>query len=148
MKSHFSLSLLLTLSLISMPAVAEQASIQSVKTLMERTGAGDMGVQMMNQMLPALKKMVPDASEKFWVDVMAEMNANQIIELVIPVYQKHLTEQDINAINDFYNTTAGKKLISVQPAIMQESMVLGQQWGEATARSIVNKYQSQSSKKP
>lgn len=143
MKSQLLACLFLTFSLASIPAVAEQASKQSVKTLMERTGAGNMGVQMMNQMLPVLKTMIPNAPEQFWIDVMAEMNANQIIELVIPVYQKYLTEQDIKEINNFYNTAAGKKLISVQPAIMQESMMLGQQWGEETARNIINKYKSQ-----
>ena len=103
---------------------------------------------MMNQMLPALKKMIPDAPEKFWADVMAEFNADQIVELIIPVYQKHLTEQDVKEINAFYNSAAGKKLISVQPAIMQESMVLGQQWGQETARNVLNKYKAQTQKKP
>ncbi|MCP4274395.1 MAG: DUF2059 domain-containing protein [Gammaproteobacteria bacterium] len=146
MKYNWLACLFLTISLASISAVAETASKKSVKMLMERTGAGNMGVQMMNQMLPALKKMVPDAPEKFWTDVMAEMNANQIIELVIPVYQKHLTEQDIKEIIAFYNSAAGKKLIRVQPAIMQESMALGQQWGQETARNVINKYKAQSEK--
>jgi hypothetical protein len=30
----------------------------------------------------------------------------------------------------FFSTSAGKKLISVQPVIMQESMIIGQQWGQ------------------
>lgn len=146
MKFNSLACLFLIFSLTSISAIAEPASKQSVKMLMERTGAGNMGVQMMNQMLPALKKMVPNAPEKFWTDVLAEMNADQIVEMIIPVYQKHLTEQDITEINAFYNTSAGKKLIRAQPAIMQESMMLGQKWGQETARKVINKYKAQAEK--
>jgi len=148
MKNNCLVCLILTLSFTSMSVASEQASKESVMILMERTGAGDLGVQMMKQMLPVLKEMVPEAPEKFWDDVLKEMNADQIIELVIPVYQKHLTEEDIKGINAFYDTAAGKNLIRVQPEIMQESMVLGRQWGEEIARKIVNKYKAQSETKP
>jgi len=143
MKYRTLLSVFLSLLLSVSSVLAEPASTKSIKLLMERTGAGDIGVQMMNNMITALKKMIPDAPEKFWEDVTKEIDSDQIIALIIPVYQKHLTEKDIQEINAFYNTDAGKKLIKSQPAIMQESMVLGQQWGQQIARDIINKYKAQ-----
>ena len=142
MKHPWLIFLALALSLTSPLALAGPASKESVSRLMHKTGAGNMGVQVFQQMLPALKKMVPDAPEDFWAEVMSEVDANTIVELVIPVYQKYLTEQDIRAINAFYDSEAGKKLIEVQPAIMQESMLIGQQWGKEVARGVIEKYRT------
>lgn len=142
MKYNCLVSLILVLFFSSMNAFAEPASKESVKALMERTGSGKLGVQMMKQMLPSLKKMIPDAPEEFWANMIKEMNAEEVVELVIPVYQKHFTEEDIREINTFYDTAAGKKMIRVLPEIMQESMVIGQQWGQKIARDILNKYKA------
>jgi len=146
MKLYLLIFLFLTFSLSSTSALAEKASKESIKLLMERTGTGNLGMQMMNQMIPALKKTIPDAPEKFWADILKEIDANQIIEMVIPVYQKYFSAQDILELNSFYNTAVGKKLIKVQPAIMQESMAMGQQWGQEVAHNVIQKYKKQSEK--
>lgn len=134
---------MLTILFVSPAAYAEQASDESIRELMQRTGSGDMGVQMMNQMLPALKQMIPEAPEVFWQDIMNEVDANEIIELTIPIYQKYLTQEDIVALNKFYDSPAGKKMIKVQPVIMQESMIVGQAWGEQLAQRVISKYRAQ-----
>lgn len=136
------LSLALSILIISTSAFGEVASAESVRKLMIKTGAGDMSMQMMNQMLPALKQMIPDAPEQFWQDIMADVNADEIINMTVPIYQKHLSQADINAINDFYDSPAGKRLIQVQPVIMRESIVMGQAWGQKLAQDVMQKYQS------
>lgn len=123
-------------------AKAEPASVESVKRLMQATGAGEIGVQVANQMMPALKKMLPNAPDWFWEDVKTEINAEDFENLVIPLYQKYLSEEDVTALAAFYNTPAGKKIIQVQPAIMQESMAAGQQWGQQLARKVIMKYRA------
>ncbi len=134
---------LLALITFSSNAFAEPASAESVKQLMHKTGAGELGVQAMNQMLPALKNLVPDAPEAFWSDYMAKFNPDDLIKMTVPIYQKYLTEDEVQALNAFYDTPAGKKLIKVQPQIMQESMMAGQQWGQAVAQDVMTKYQKQ-----
>jgi hypothetical protein len=137
------LSLTLTLFFVANTAVCEPAKPESIKQLMRLTGSGELGIQVMNQMLPALKNMVPEAPESFWTDIMDEVNVDEIEAMVIPIYQKYLSEEDIAAINVFYATPAGKKIISVQPSIMQESMMVGQQWGQDLAQRVLQKYQQQ-----
>lgn len=136
------LSIGLSILFLSTPSFGEVASPESVKSLMVKSGAGDMGVQMLNQMLPALKQMIPDATDKFWQDFMSQVNGDDIINMIIPIYQKYLSQEDISAINRFYDSPAGKKLIQVQPNIMQESMAVGQEWGQQIAIDVMNKYQS------
>ena len=79
---------------------------------------------------------------------MQELNPSDMIDLLIPVYQAHLSESDIQAINTFNQSPAGQKLLKAQPLIMQDSMKIGQQWGADAFRKVLNKYQQQSQPAP
>ena len=121
----FSTSMLMA----SFTAFAESPSKESVKELLQVTGAGDMAVQMMEQMIPSMKRMMPDAPEAFWVEFSKQVDGDELEDMVIPVYQKHLTQEDVDAQLVFLKSDAGQKMIQAQPLIMQESMMIGQQWG-------------------
>lgn len=70
-------------------------------------------------------KMPPDCEQRLTA-VMDSMTANmpwdEIIDAMIPAYQKHFTKGDIDAFVAFYNSPAGQKLLNEMPAIMTESM--------------------------
>ena len=129
--------------LLSFAGHAAKPSPESVRELLVKTGSGELGVQVMRQMIPAMKTMIPDAPDQFWEDFMASANPDELIKLTIPVYQKHLSQSEIDAIIAFYDTPAGKKLITVQPAIVQETMALGQSWGQQLGMRVLQKYQAQ-----
>lgn len=120
---------------------SKPASEAGVKQLMQTTGASRMTQQLAKQMLPMLKKLAPDAPDSFWDDFLQQINQEEIFQMIVPIYQKYLTETDIQAINDFYQTPAGQKLISVQPQISRESMIAGQLWGQKIAKDLISKYQ-------
>lgn len=50
--------------------------------------------------------------------------------LMYPLYHKYLTLEEINGLIRFYKTPLGRKLISVNPKIIEEQMKIGQVWGE------------------
>lgn len=133
---------------LAFASVAQPAKKTSIEQLMQLTGAGDLSAQMMNQMLPAMQQMIPDAPPTFWDTFKQELDANELMKMIIPVYQKHLSEEDIQAILAFYSTPAGKKLISAQPAIMQESMMIGQQWGQQVFMRAKQKFDAMSAAQP
>jgi uncharacterized protein len=45
-----------------------------------------------------------------------------ILDDMIPIYQKHLTQTDVDAMIVFYSSPTGKKLMQELPAITQEAM--------------------------
>lgn len=136
--------MLITLALIglSINSYAEQANEASVKQLMTLTGADQLGVQTINTMMAELKPLLPMASETFWNEVKQEATAEELINKVIPIYQKHLTQTEIEAAIAFYQTPVGKKLIATQPQIRKESTTAMQTWGKSLAKTIVKKYQA------
>jgi hypothetical protein len=130
---------LAVVSLLTTTAYAAPATEKSIKELMVLTGAGNMGVQMMQGMLPELKKMVPQVPQSFWDDFAKEIDPNELINMVVPIYAKHYTEEDIQAAIKFYKSPAGQRLIQQQPMVMQESMLAGQQWGRRVGESVLAK---------
>ena len=82
------------------------------------------------------KQKVPDptpeqmaALDKFAEGLFKDMPVDEMIEAMVPIYQKHLTKLDLDAILSFYNSPAGQKLLREQPAMMQEGMEVGGEIG-------------------
>jgi uncharacterized protein len=47
---------------------------------------------------------------------------DDILNSMVPVYQKHLTKGDVDALTAFYATSTGQKLLKEMPQILAESM--------------------------
>lgn len=47
---------------------------------------------------------------------------DEMVEDMIPVYQRHLTKADVDAMAAFYSSPTGQKLLREQPAMAGESM--------------------------
>ena len=47
---------------------------------------------------------------------------DEMLEAMVPVYQKHFTKGDIDAFVAFYSTPTGQKLLRELPAITAEAM--------------------------
>ena len=65
-----------------------------------------------------------DKKVEFTNDVMSSL-----IEMLVPVYQKHFTEQDLKDAIELFKTPIGKKISEKSPIIAQESMQASMQWG-------------------
>ena len=103
--------------------------------------------QMKSQMISALKKQTPDASEDFWNRFEKKMEVHELIEKIIPVYDKYYTIEDLKAVNAFYESPAGRKILATLPQVMQECMKLGQEWGERIGQQAAAEAERESQKK-
>ena len=67
----------------------------------------------------------PDAEmrvDKMMNDAMKNVPIDDLLNAMIPVYQKHYTKGDIDAFVAFYSSPAGQKMLKELPAITAESM--------------------------
>ena len=130
---------------ITIPAMAEDlnkadvAKRVDIQRLMTLTGAGDMGIQTMKQMITIYKQNNTGVPDKFWDDFMAEVNAEELVEMCVPSYEKHFTHDEIKGLIAFFETDLGKKMIEKQPLIMQECMEAGQKWGMKIGEQVAKK---------
>ena len=122
-----------------MPDPAAVSKRADIKRLMEVTDASNLGIQVMNRLILTMKRGRSDAQEKFWDDFRTEIDPNDLIEMIIPIYAKHFTHEEIKQLIAFYESPIGKKMIKVQPQIMMESMAAGEEWGKDLAKKIMKK---------
>jgi|SRR5437773_12190288 len=78
------------------------------------------------------RQKVPDASpeqlaevDKFADGIFKDMPIGEMLDAMVPIYQKHLSKGDLESILAFYSSPVGRKLLREQPAMMQESMEVG-----------------------
>jgi hypothetical protein len=116
-----------------------EAKTKKIKTLLELTGSGDLGVRVMQSMVNNFKKNYSEVNDKFWDDFMKEVKAEDLVNLIVPIYDKHFTEAEIDDLTKFYRTPTGKKMIEVTPMITDESMTVGRAWGKELGEKVVKR---------
>ena len=84
-------------------------------------------------------------------DVMKSFSMDGLLDDMIPVYQKHLSKTDVDAMVAFYSTPTGQKILKEMPAMTTEGMQamqprLRQMMDDASAR-IEKMIQEQMEKK-
>jgi hypothetical protein len=92
--------------------------------------------QLLHDMMVKDTGKVPDDFDsrfKKWMEELIKgMPADEIVEAMIPAYQKHFTKSDIEAMSAFYSSPVGQKVLHELPAVMQE--------GNEAAMPIMSKY--------
>jgi len=134
----------LVVAVLSTTVLAQDAAPtkeQRVRELLTLMRAGDMGVQVIDQMIAAMKESVPQAPEEFWTKFRSKVKATELVDLLVPVYANNLEAADIEELIRFYSSPAGQRFLSKQPVILQESMKIGQTWGEKIATQAIEELQ-------
>jgi hypothetical protein len=117
-------------------AQATRRKQQKVRRLMALTGAEDTGRQMLDMMTSHFEQsssIPPGFMEKFREVAQQE----SIVDLLVPVYMKHFSEEDLDAAITFHESPAGKRFLAVQPLVLQEAKEVGEQWGVRLAEKAL-----------
>lgn len=140
---------------LAAPATADNiapAKRADIEELMRITGALDMTKQMSNflvlQKSQAIKAARPDLPAKVYQILGEEINRvieeqmtaqGGFLDMVIPIYARYFSHEDIKGLLKFYQTELGQKTIKTLPLILQESMTLEQDWSGALGPLIKNR---------
>jgi len=113
------------------------ATKEDVHRYFEVVHTHDMLNQMIDAMAKPMHQMVHDMytkdQDKLPPDFEEKMNGimdgmfkdipwDQIIDAMIPAYQKHLTKGDLDAMTAFYSTPSGQKILKEMPAMTADAM--------------------------
>lgn len=133
---------------------ADAASVEQVRKLirllnlhraMEQYFVG-MKAQMQSGAEQGFRSQVPDATPKqlaavrsMFDDVFSEFSVDDMVEAIVPIYQRHLTNADVEGIIAFYTSAVGQKLLREQPAMMQEGIQAGGKIAQQKMDGILKK---------
>jgi hypothetical protein len=115
-----------------------QTKNDDILKLLRISGTDKMAEQMMSALIPQFKQLVPDIPDVFWVKVSENLNIDDLLTACVPAYNKFYTHDEIKQLIKFYESPLGKRMVEVTPLLAQETMAIGQKWGEKLGQDIVN----------
>ncbi len=122
---------------------------EDIKHLMKLMGMEPEKIvnQVLKPMISLNKKMHKDIDipDEFWNDLFKEM-LTDMIKLMIPWYEKHFTHEEIKELIKFYESPLGKKMVKVQPLMMQEMMPKIQEWTKTLSKRLKDMLEKKESK--
>ena len=130
---------------IAVPTFAASGKEAKVRRLLDLTGAGNMGKQAVDAMLDnfAHNKQLPKG---FIPKFKARAKPDDLVNLVVPIYMKHLDDRALDGAIRFFSSPAGQAFVEAQPKMVRESMTVGQQWGMKLAKQTMAELEAEKSK--
>jgi len=115
-----------------------QTKNDDIIKLLRVSGSDKMADQMMAALIPQFKQIIPDIPDVFWVRFKQKINIDELLLACVPAYSKYYTHDEIKQLIKFYESPLGKRMVEVTPLLTQETMAVGQKWGEKLGQEIVN----------
>lgn len=116
----------------------------TLREMMVVSGSDKTFEMVVPQIMEMMRQQLPQVPAEFWEEMEKEMMDtafNDLVDMLVPIYQKYLTQGDLEEVIKFYQTPAGKKLGSSTPHINAASMQAGQEWGMKIGQKIQAKLQ-------
>ncbi len=139
MKKLILATALLVSALSTTTAQADSTYLQSLVSMFEASGTEQTYQTVISQMVTIYKDAFPQVDTHFWDEMEKEMlktSIQNLAEMLVPVYEKYLTQDDLEEVIKFYQSPVGKKLAGSTPSITRESMQIGQEWGRQIGEKI------------
>ena|SRR5687768_2889316 len=125
------------------PATIAKEKVVEIQKTLRLVGMEKLMTQMKTQMFTMFREKMTQVPEEYWKRAEAKFDMAELIQLIIPVYDKYYTTEDLKALNAFYESPVGQKVLSTLPQITQESMRIGQAWGEEVGKRVEREVQAE-----
>lgn len=130
---------------LSKPALAENSSAakedkeiknKAIEELFYVMKADSVMEQTMDQVSKIFVNEYPEPKEykEFAEELKNKFNIKEVLRLLIPIYDKYYTYDDIEQLIKFYKSPTGQKFISVAPDMTSELMKVGVEYGKKIAK--------------
>ena len=143
--SALGIMLLAGSSALAQKAPADADRVAAARELMEASGSTRQFEAVMPMILAQMQglfvKMKP-GNEKDIAEVFAAIGKRfldrkgEVFDEIAALYAEKLTAQELREIAAFFRTGVGAKFVTLQPELVQKSMVIGQRWGERIGRDV------------
>lgn len=114
---------------------ADPEKIRDIKKLLAVSGIQEQLSYMKEGVLNSYSRMIavnypkiPDAFWKEFNQLVGDKEMNALVDVVVPVYDKHMSHEVIQKLIKMFETPFWKEWREKMPAISREAGVAGQQW--------------------
>lgn len=109
-----------------------------LKNIMELSGTSSQS--MIPKFVESIKQMQPQQDDTYWEKFAAKWTKEiekKVLEVSIPIYQQHLTLDEMKEVLAFYQSPLGKKLGQTTMALSNETLALMKQLGTKMVTEIM-----------
>ncbi len=107
-----------------------------IEKLLDITDSLDMGQQVVDQLFAMQQSVQRAVPQEVWDEIRAELDMTRIRPVIVAIWARHFSHDDIRGLIEFYESPLGRKLVETQPAVMQESMAAGELWARQVLERI------------
>ena len=111
--------------------------------LAETGGAQAAKVIMLNMARTSRASAPPYFPPAFWSEMIDAFEKADLTKVFLPVYQEHISEEEMGAVLTFYKTPAGKHFLDSQPVMAADAQRLLAQQGRELGHDVYMKYKDQ-----
>ena len=115
-----------------------------IRRLMDVAGTKDLVSGQMDRMgetiKPLMSKALPPGEYReqlvalFFTKFKSEADLQKLLDLIVPIYDRYLSDEEVKGLINFYQTPLGQKAVHVMPKLMADAAEEGRKWGEALGR--------------
>ena len=120
-------------------AATKEQNIRKLLNLMDARGLFKLNIE---EQFTLAKTTMRDVPVRFWDEVLKEIDLDKFIELIVPVYDKHFSNEDLEGLIAFFETPLGKKLLAEQQPIIKETVVIADKYGQEVAGKVIKRMQA------
>jgi len=124
-------------------AIGMQQQAERMQTVMLQQVKATLPVADEEHLTPAQRARMQDITARMLADIMTAYPPSDAINDLVPIYQKHFTKRDVDAIAAFYQSPSGRKFVEKTPEIMGEFMAVLLPQMQAKIKPIIDKYQKE-----
>lgn len=110
---------------------------QDIREVLLLTNAIGNAQQMMSPMLLALAQAYPSVPQNLWAEMMSSMGDDEFAQLLIDVYKRNYTREEIAEMLRFYRSEIGRSIMGKMPKVIAESQQAGGLWGQRLAERLL-----------
>jgi uncharacterized protein len=129
------------------PAKIDPVKEADIRQLMDLTGAKDLGQQLMSAGITQFRSSVTESqpdnpranqfADAFALRFEKHFDPHSLTETVIPIYDKHLSNEDLKQLLAYYQSPFGQRMLKVLPEVARESQVAGFKLGQKAAQEVM-----------
>jgi hypothetical protein len=130
------------------PAIAGDTEIsakkrEAIRTVLELTGTVALASESVDKIFDAFSKTLPQVPAPVWQRLKGQTRSEELIERMIPIYDKYYTQQDLDGIIAFYRSPLGQKFIRTSPDVSREGFEAGQEWATEKGEVVLKQLRAE-----
>ncbi len=117
----------------------DKAMKEDVIELLKLKGSAKLRTEIIKKAEVIFTEKFPEIPSDFWNDFKAEVTEETFVMLLLPVYEKYYTHEEIKELVRFYKTPVGRKMNKILFELNKDVEIKGREWAVKIARQLLKK---------